>query len=173
MLRLILIAAAAAALLPAQEQPYRDPGLKTVIQVAIVCKDIDATSSRWAALLGVPRPKIATTRPGHEVKVRYRGRTSEGQAKLAFIPMGQVVLEFIQPVGQDTSWKEFLDQHGEGVQHLGFQVENLDKTAAAMKALGYPELHSGRYDADNGTYAYFETGKALGVTVELLQSDKK
>jgi len=155
----------------AQETVYHDPGMKTVIQVAMVCKDVEATSKAWAKMLGVDPPRINTTRPGHEVKVEYRGKASEGRAKLAFLKMGQVVLEFIQPVGEGTSWKEYLDKHGEGVQHLGFQVADLDKTIQSLGRLGMPVLHRGRYDADNGTYVYMESEKPLGVTVELLKSD--
>ena len=164
---------ASASCLPAQEEVYRDPGMKTIVQVAIVCKDIEATSKRWANLLGVAPPKITLTRPGREVKVTYRGRSSDGRVKLAFIRMGQVVLELMEPLGGDTSWKEFLDKHGEGVQHIGFQVTNLEKAAATLKSLGIAELHRGRYDSDNGTYVYFDSQPSLGVTVELLHSDPK
>lgn len=154
-----------------REPLYRDPGLKTVVQVAIATRDIEATSKRWAELLGVPPPKIHTTRPGSEVKMLYRGRPSQGRVKLAFLRMGQVVLEFLEPVGGDSSWAEFLDMHGEGVHHLGFQVADLDKTVESLRRLGYSEWHRGRYDQDNGTYVYFDTARALGANIELLHSD--
>ncbi len=153
-----------------EKTAYRDPGMKAIAQVAIVCRDIEATSKRWAAVLGVPAPQIRTTRPGAEVKETYRGRPSAGQAKLAFIEAGQVTLELIEPVGEGTSWKDFLDQHGEGVQHIAFQVADPDQT---VQALGYPLLHAGRYDDDSGSYTYVESANALGVTVELLHSDSK
>ena len=150
---------------------YIDPGLKTIVQVAIVVRDIEATSKRWGELLGMPVPEIRTTRPGQEVKVIYRGMPSDGQVKLTFFHLGQVVLELMEPVGDDTSWKEFLDTYGEGVHHLGFQVLDPDKTSAALEDAGYPMVHKGRYDSDDGTYIYHDTLKALGVIVELLHSD--
>ncbi len=150
---------------------YQDPGLKKVIQVAIVVRDIEASSRRWADLLGMPVPSIRTTRPGHEVKMIYRGKPSEGQAKLAFFNLGQVVLELIQPVGGGTSWKEYLDVRGEGVQHLGFQVSDPDKASKSLEDAGLPVVHSGRYDSDDGTYIYHDSLKALGVMIELLHSD--
>lgn len=171
MKRLRLLLAAAGCALAAQQEIYRDPGLKTIVQVAIVCKDIEATTKRWAELLGVAPPRINTTRPGREVKVVYRGQPSDGRAKLAFIRLGQVVLEFIEPVGENTSWREFLDKHGEGVQHLGFQVLELDRTLETLQKLGIKELHRGRYDQDNGSYVYLDSQDALGVTIELLHSD--
>ena len=151
---------------------YHDPGLKKVVQVALVVRDIEASAKLWAEMLGMPVPEISTTRPGHEVKEIYRGKPSEGQVKLTFFNLGQVVIELLQPISEGTSWKEYLDEKGEGVQHLGFQVEDLDKTSAALEKAGYPVLHKGRYDADNGTYVYHETLDDLGVVIELLHSDK-
>ncbi len=158
---------------PAQPPAAVDPGMKSVVQVAIVCRDIDATSKRWAAVLGVEPPAIRTTKPGREVKVIYRGHPSNGQAKLAFIKLGQVMLELIQPVGGDTSWKEFLDANGEGVQHIAFQVGDLDRTVKTLDGMGMPVLHQGRYDDDSGAYVYVDSKKPLGVTLELLHSDAK
>ncbi len=159
--------------LGAGELTYHDPGMKKIAQVAIVCKDIQACSKRWADVLGMPASPAQTTRPGHEVKVLYKGKPSEGQAKLVFFQTGQTVVELIEPVGKDTSWKDGLDQNGESVHHLGFQVEDLDKTVASFEKAGYPVVHRGRYDKDNGDYVYVDTKAKLGVIVELLHSDPK
>jgi methylmalonyl-CoA/ethylmalonyl-CoA epimerase len=150
---------------------YHDPGLKKVVQVALVVRDIEASSKLWAELLGMPVPEIRTTRPGHEVKEIYRGKPSEGQVKLTFFNLGQVVIELLQPISEGTSWKEFLDTKGEGVQHLGFQVVDPEKTSKELEREGYPIIHQGRYDSDDGTYIYHETLDALGVVIELLHSD--
>ena len=172
---LFVLFAAVALAVPvlAQSQPERDPGFKAVTQVAVVTKDIDASAKRWAALLNVEMPKISTSRPGNEVKMMYRGKPSNSQAKLAFLKAGQVTIELIQPIGPNTSWKKFLDEHGEGVHHIAFNVQNLAKSESEMKALGYDEIHSGRWDSDNGDYVYFDSTKDLGLMIELLHSDPK
>ncbi len=156
-----------------QENPYVDPGMKKIAQVAIVCKDIEASRARWAALLGMEPQPIRTTRPGNEVKVLFRGKPSNARAKLAFFNAGETVIELIQPLGGDSSWQQFLDKNGEGVQHLGFQVTDLEKTVQSLEKQGYPILHRGRYDSEDGDYVYMDTAAKLGVTVELLHSDKK
>jgi catechol 2,3-dioxygenase-like lactoylglutathione lyase family enzyme len=173
MRKLVLLGALVPLLVQPQSPTYHDPGLRAVTQVAIVCRDIDATSKRWAAVLGVDPPRIQTTKPGHEVKVMFRGHPSEGQAKLAFIKLGQVTLELIQPVGGDTSWKQFLDANGEGVQHIAFQVADVGQSVKAFRESGIPVLHEGRYDDNSGSYTYVDSAKALGVTLELLHSDPK
>lgn len=171
--RTVLLSAFVFLTASAQDVPYHDPGMRKIVQVAIVCKDVAACSARWANVLGMPAPKIQTTRPGHEVRVIYHGKPSEGQAKLAFFQTGQTVIELIEPVGDNTSWKEGLDQNGESVHHLGFQVQDLDKTVASFEKQGMGVVHRGRYDSNDGDYVYLDTRDKLGVTIELLHSDPK
>jgi catechol 2,3-dioxygenase-like lactoylglutathione lyase family enzyme len=148
-----------------------DPGLGDIVQVAIVTADIEASAKRWAAILGEPVPEIRTTRPGHEVKMVYRGQPSDGQVKLTFFQKGPVVLELLEPVGGPSAWKDGLDEHGESFHHLGFAVKDVESSVDALGKLGYPVLHQGRYDSDDGTYVYLDTEKELGLMVELLHSD--
>ena len=173
----LFAAAALAAPASAQSQPTRDPGFKTITQVALVTKDVEVSAKRWAALLGVEVPKVSTTRPGNEVQMTYKGKPSNSQAKLAFLKAGQVTVELIQPIGPNTSWMKFLNEHGEGVHHIAFNVENLTNSEGELKALGYDEIHRGRWgassDSNNGTYVYFDSTKDLGLMIELLKADPK
>jgi len=154
------------------ENRYHDPGMEKVVQIAIVVKDIETAAKHWAALLNKPVPEIRTTRPGNEVDVIYRGKPSNGQVKLTFFILGEVVIELLEPITEGTAWKEFLDEKGEGVQHIGFKVVDADKMSAELEKQGYPIIHKGRYDSDDGTYIYHDTQDALGVVIELLHSDE-
>ncbi|MGE5646531.1 MAG: VOC family protein [Acidobacteriota bacterium] len=175
-MRIIIAAAAVLAALPAtapSQEPYVDPGMKQIVQVAIVCKDIEACSQRWARMLGQKPNPIRTTLPGREVKVLYHGKPSDGRAKLTFLNTGTTVLELMEPVGGPTAWKDFLDKNGEGVQHVAFQVEDLERTIKSLEQQGMPVIHRGRYDSNDGDYVYVDSQAKLGVTIELLHSDKK
>jgi methylmalonyl-CoA/ethylmalonyl-CoA epimerase len=153
---------------------YRDPGLQRVAQVAIVCKDVEACSKRWAAIFGLPAPaSFNTTKVGREVGLTYRGKPSDARVKMAFLKAANVQMEFLQPVGGRSAWQEGLDQHGEGIHHLGFQVQDLEKTLAAFEKEGIGVVQRGRYDSNNGTYVYLDSVPKLGVMVELLHSDPR
>jgi hypothetical protein len=153
---------------------YRDPGLQHVAQVAIVCKDVEACSKRWAAVFGLPAPaSFDTTKMGREVGLTYRGRPSDARVKMAFLKAENVQLEFLQPVGGDSAWQEGLDKRGEGVHHLGFEVRELEKTITAFEKEGIGVLQRGRYDSNDGTYVYLDSTAKLGVIIELLHSDSK
>ena len=156
----------------AQSPAYRDPGIGKVVQIAIVCKDVNACSQRWSRLLGKPAPPARTTVPGHEAKVMYHGKPSEGQGKLTFFSMGQdLTLELLEPVGPDTFWKEHLDRWGESVHHIAFKIKDLDKTIDSFNQEGMPLIQRGRFDTNNGDYCYMDTKGKLGVTIELLHWD--
>jgi catechol 2,3-dioxygenase-like lactoylglutathione lyase family enzyme len=159
-------------LLDEAEAADPDPGLGEIIQVAIVTADIEASARRWAAVLGEPVPEIRTTRPGHEVKMVYQGQPSNAQVKLTFFKKGPVTLELLEPVGAPSAWKDGLDAHGESFHHLGFAVKDVEKSIAALEELGYPVVHRGRYDSDDGSYVYVDSEKQLGLMIELLHSDE-
>jgi len=162
----------AGALLVAQEVPYHDPGLGEIVQIAIVCKNIEACAARWSRILNQPAPPVRITVPGRQARVLYRGRPSDGQVKLTFFKTGQATLELMEPVGEDTHWKEHLDRYGEGVHHIAFRVKDLERTIQFFEHLGMKVLHRGRFDSDDGDYVYVDSKDALGVTIELLHWDK-
>jgi len=159
----------------AQEAPYQDPGMKKIVQVAITCRDVEASAKRWAALLGVPVPKPGLTRVGNDVNLIYRGKPSNSQIKVAYFALdGQPALELMEPVGGDTAWKEHLDQYGESVHHIAFEVVDVERIIKTLEGLGYPVIHRGRLAAKGARrsdYVYFDTHKQLGVVVELLHND--
>lgn len=82
--------------------------------------------------------------------------------------MGSIKLQLIQPVKGDYYWKEFLETRGEGVQHLGFFVDDIDKETAEMEKKGFEVMYRSRYEGGGGA-TYFDTGKTGGVLVEFVQ----
>ena len=135
-------------------------------QVAIAVQDIDAARKRWAAVLGVDPPNIIETAPGEEVRMRFRGRSSNSRAKLAFFDLGGVQLELIEPIGGDSTWNEGLEQNGEAVHHIAFWTDDMAQTAEALKGHGVSLVQRG--DMGEGQYAYFDASP-LGCVIELLE----
>ena len=146
-------------------------GSTTLAQVAIVVHDIEAAAQRYADILGLPVPNIITTAPGQEVEQTYRGQASNAQAKLAFFNLGQVQLELIEPLGGESTWQEALDKNGEGVHHLAFWVEGMQRSVDFLKEKDIPMIQRG--DMGEGQYAYFDTEKPLGVVLELLEHKRE
>jgi NAD(P)-dependent dehydrogenase (short-subunit alcohol dehydrogenase family) len=66
--------------------------------------------------------------------------------------------------------EDFLKEHGEGFHHLGFNVSDMDASLAALQSRGLDVTMSGGWNVNGheGRFAYLDTYKHGGVTVELL-----
>ncbi len=146
-------------------------GSTTLAQVAIVVRDIEASSRAYADLLGLPVPEVIVTSPGLEVNETYCGKPTDARAKLAFFQLGQVQLELIEPMGGDSTWQQALDEKGEGFHHIAFWVEGMQKSVDFLKSRDISMVQRG--DMNGGQYAYFDAVQQLGVTLELLEEKRQ
>jgi hypothetical protein len=64
-----------------------------------------------------------------------------------------------------------LNEHGEGVHHLDYFVEDIDAEISNMESRGFSLLQSGCGFGtnDDGAYAQFDTERTLGCTLEALE----
>lgn len=162
---------------PTLDKPPLSPetgiGTDRVIQVGLIVNDIEATRARWVEILGVPLPPIQQT-PGYErVKTTYHGQPCEGTAKLAFMNFGQITVELIEPDATPSVWRDWLNAHGEGAQHIAFPVADTKKAVEHFAKFGIPVSQQGFYGDLSGMYTYMDSDAALGTTVELLENFKK
>lgn len=92
------------------------------IQICIIVKDIDAAAEKWAAILGIEKPVITLSHFNGNENYLYRGNEVDCDLKVANIEMGNFVIELHQPVGGESTFQEFIEKHGNGVHHIGFEV---------------------------------------------------
>lgn len=145
-------------------------GTRRVAQIGFVVRDAAAKAATWAALFGVPMPEIRTTDDPALAGTRFQGAPTEGGAKLAFFKLENIEIELIEPVGGPSTWQHHLDTYGEGVHHLGFWVEEMEKRVADCVAAGAPLEQSGGWDG--GCYRYLDGRQAFGTVLELLTLTK-
>jgi methylmalonyl-CoA/ethylmalonyl-CoA epimerase len=134
---------------------------KSVCQIALVVRNLEESAQRYADLFGVPVPSVYTIPPPSEAHTRYRGKPTGTRSRLVVFDLGQVVLELTEADDQPSSWKEFLENRGEGVHHIGFLVENREKTMEHFKTLGIHERHYGEYPG--GSYTFVDSEQKFGV----------
>ncbi len=107
------------------------------IQINIVVADIELAAEKWAEILGIDKPEIYVNHLEGNEHYTYRGEPISCDLKVANIDMGNFVLELHQPIGGPSSFQEFLDKHGNGVHHIGFEVgSDRDKVIEELAAAG-------------------------------------
>lgn len=144
-------------------------GKPTVVQVGLIVKDIEKSLDAYVEVFGLEqRPQVQLTDGVDQTNMKYHGEPSEARAKLAFIPMGQVTIELIEPVGGPSTWQEFLDTHGEGMHHIAFMVKGTDQVVSVLQGQGIPVIQQGDYTG--GRYSYMESTAKLGLILELLEN---
>jgi catechol 2,3-dioxygenase-like lactoylglutathione lyase family enzyme len=142
-----------------------DLGTKTIAHVALIVNDIERTTRNYAEIFGIEPPKV---RLG--VSPEYMGKPTDGKAKMAFIKLENISLEFFEPVGGPSAWKDFLDTKGEGIHHFGFYIKELEDHVDFFESKGMPVIQSG--GGDWGKYRYVNATSALATMIELLELSK-
>ena len=134
-----------------------------LVQVGIVVKDMDKTIERLSSY-GIGPFEHRAVPAG--AKEWYKGKPMEAVFKIAAVRLGGMELEFIQPVDGESPHQEFLDEKGEGIQHLAFAVDNLDEDIENLKEKGATiQMQS---DLGPLKVAYMDM-KTSGLVFELMQ----
>lgn len=137
------------------------------IQINIVVKDIELAARKWAELLGIDKPEITVNHLEGGEDYTYRGEPVTCDLKVCTIDMGNFVIELHEPDGNPSSFREFLDRHGNGVHHIGFEVGNArDDVIAEMAELGYDTARThGVYPGSSWTIV--DSEDVLGVNLNI------
>ncbi|MEU0742829.1 VOC family protein [Streptomyces sp. NPDC006134] len=138
------------------------------IQIALVVEDMDRALDAWCELLDVPRPAVRVTPAEPNPQETYRGRTACYGLKFAVIECQErgFVIELHEPDENPSTFREFLDRHGNGVHHIGFQVgEARDAVVGELRELGYAVRNLGLYPG--GSWTVVDGEANLGVNLNI------
>lgn len=100
--------------------------------------------------------------------LEYEVPNPEGSAKLKYacVDLENIQLQLCEPGAEDTPQRRFLDERGEGVYHLGFEVPELQAALETAAGFGLSRLAYGIRD-DNSGFCYFDTRKEAGTVLEV------
>ena len=146
-------------------------GTHTPSQIAIIVNDVEATKRAYAKFWGMEIPETIDAGEYSVTKTVYKGAPNElAGCNMAFFHLGNIDLEIIQPNPAQSTWRDWLETHGEGLHHIAFQVKDIFKSMEDMKNAGYECTMWGYYGDGSGAYAYFDCMADLHCFVELLCS---
>lgn len=102
----------------------------------------------------------------------YRGRRTTGyRGKRGFAQMGPMLLELIELVDGPTIQEDFLREKGEGLHHLGFEVDSLDDSIREAERRGLKVTQVFRREDGTG-FAYFDTEQVGGTSFEVVEKPR-
>ena len=142
--------------------------LNGFIQVALVVSDIEKSLDTWCALFNVERPSVRITKASDNPQELYRGKVACYGLKFAVIDCKErgFAIELHEPDDSPSTFREFLDKHGNGVHHLGFEVgEARDAVVENLQSMGIVNRNVGMYD--DGSWTIMHTEDTLGVNLNI------
>ena len=127
--------------------------------IGSVVRDVDEAVEYYQSLGIVDKATDRITMEGKKAKLIGR-----------FIQIGSLMIELWQPVRGETVQQEFFNSRGEGVNHIAFHVDDLDKERDKLVEKGIPVVFSVK--DQNGYMAYFDARKVGNILIELIQPPK-
>jgi methylmalonyl-CoA/ethylmalonyl-CoA epimerase len=78
-------------------------------------------------------------------------------------------LHLVQNWNPDSRVNRFLKSHGEGLEHLALETDNIEADVNHLRKIGVPLFENTIFNAADGFEAFIYPMDAIGFTVELIQ----
>ncbi len=122
--------------------------------IGIAVKSIDEKLNIWRDILGLELKGIE--------------ELPEQKVKVAMFPLGDINIELLEPFGEDSTVQKFIERKGEGLHHLCFDVDNIEKVLAEMKTIGVKLIDEvPRLGLSGKKIAFIHPKSTGGVLIEL------
>jgi catechol 2,3-dioxygenase-like lactoylglutathione lyase family enzyme len=119
--------------------------VSAITQVAIAVRDLSKTARNYWNILGIGPWAIYEWQEPMVYRRHYHGKPSRSRERMALADVGGVVLALWQPVSGDSIYRDFLEEHGEGLHHIGLSAKDVDGAAETLAGDGFTSLESGRF----------------------------
>ncbi|MDV3277038.1 MAG: methylmalonyl-CoA epimerase [Nitrososphaerales archaeon] len=99
-----------------------------------------------------------------------RTEVESQKVRLALVPVGEIYLELLEPLNEESTIAKFISERGEGLHHIAFEVEDIEASMAEFKAKGFHFLYEKPAAGKFGSKVNFMHPKDTGrVLIELTQ----
>ena len=130
--------------------------LLKIEHIGIAVKDLNESNKLFARLFGKDHYKVESV--------------AAESVDTSFFRLGESKIELLGSTSQESAIAKFIDKRGEGIHHIAFAVENIDREVERLKAEGFqPISDKPKRGADNKLVFFFHPKSTNGVLIELCQ----
>ena len=127
-----------------------------VHHVAVVVRAMDAALAFYRDTLGLA--------PGPVVPI------PSDRVSIAFLPVGEVKIELVEPTDDTTGVARFLASRGEGFHHVCFEVPDISAALTRLGLDGVELIDTAPRPGAEGPVAFLHPRSCHGVLVELIEA---
>lgn len=138
-------------------------------QIGVVVHDLHAFTDELTRLFGIgPFRIFEWPLDGIDPQATYHGHPAHFRLLLAFVTVGKIQIEVVQPLEGENIYSDFLRDHGPGLHHIRLTIPGFEQGVDALIRAGIDNIASGTGVHVGSKWAYFDTTRNLeGVVVEL------
>ena len=134
--------------------------IKRIEHVGVVVRNLDASRKLWEDVFGIKLDKTEHT-PGRP-------------HKLALYPVGESMVELLAGIEPDSKFAKMCDDGKAGINHICFEVEDIDEALAELKSKGVPLIDEvPRIGHAGCRIAYLDPKGTEGCLIELAELPKE
>ena len=127
-----------------------------VDHIGIAVKNLEETLKFYEEVLGI---KCVADEVVEEQKV-----------KTAFLPLGDTEIELLESTSEDGPIAKFIEKKGEGIQHIAYRVDDIEKALEELKEKGIRLIdEKPRRGAGGAKIAFLHPKSTLGVLIEICE----
>jgi methylmalonyl-CoA/ethylmalonyl-CoA epimerase len=124
--------------------------------IGIAVNDINETLKIFEKTLGLKHEKTITL--------------DERKLKIALLELGNAKIELLEPTDKEGTIAKFLQNRGEGIHHIAFQVTEIENLLAQLKKQGFMLIdEKPRKGAEGGKIAFIHPKSTKNVLIELCE----
>lgn len=133
--------------------------IKKLEHIGIAVKDLQESLHPYLELLGLKLEKTE--------ELDVQGATT----RVAFLPVGEVSVELVETSASSGLVADFLREKGEGIHHLAFEVDDIDKIFKELSQKGVAFEWGKVISGSRGSRVVFIKAEEFnGVHIELIQN---
>jgi len=139
------------------------PGLQA-FHIGIVVRSVDATANLYGRILGIDKWRI--TEAQHK-KSPWNDWMTDSRFKVAYGRAAYQTIELVEVLEGRQQYTRFLEEHGEGVQHIGFWCPDIQTAVSAAVAEG-AEIVAASIDEQQNAVVQLKPGSSTSDIVGAL-----
>ena len=147
-------------------QMPRKPIFNDVLQIGIICKDLEGTIKTYTDKYGIGPWNRYRFDQNTVADMKRLGKRMDYCMDLALTQVGNVQWELIQPLDDKSDYAIFLKEHGEGIHHVALGTEGYDGALTFCEENGIKQVQYGYWNK-NFHYDYRDTREDMKCIVEL------
>jgi methylmalonyl-CoA/ethylmalonyl-CoA epimerase len=131
--------------------------IKKVDHIGLAVSNLDNIVDIFTKLFNLESKKIIDDHPS---------------VKAAFLKVGDVEIEPLQPLDEKMSQWLNLSRYGDNIHHICFEVDDVDNELQRLATMGVELINQKGHQSFAGKVGFIHPGATGGILIELVEKEK-